>query len=144
MFPLKSLVCLYCTPVNTRVCVCILYMVWALKQYRFTYICEYMCVWAHILCVCLCSEYCIHTFIHHIFLIQVMGNMNISSTPAFSLYMFSEDQQWSWPGAKLGLLCLLGAALDFHPCFRKLGSSPVWCLKHRDCRKFTPFSFYVF
>lgn len=39
----------------------------------------------------------------------------------------------------MGLLCLLGAALDFPPCFRKFCSSPVWCLKHRDCRKFTPF-----
>lgn len=105
-----------------------------------------MCVYAlgtHS-CVYPCSEHCIHTFIHHAFLIQVMGNMNISSTLAFSLHMFCEEQQWSQPEAKLGLLCLLGAALDFPLCFRKFwkfSSSPVWCLKHR---KFTPFSFCLF
>lgn len=46
-----------------------------------------------------------------------MGNMNISSTLAFSLHMFSEEQQWSRPEVKLGFLCLLRAALAFLPCF---------------------------
>lgn len=46
-----------------------------------------------------------------------MGKMSISSTLALSLHVLSEEQQWSRPGAKLGLLCLLGAALDFPLCF---------------------------